>query len=296
MELRKAHIRNFVVFVLPALFLLAVFVLYPTFSTLFMSFVGPEGELTLQNYQSVFASGDIINFKNIQQGQFPFGTLVHNALWIAIHLPLTTFLGLFLAALLRDVKGGAIIKSVIFLGMVMPLVVGGIMIRFMFDGNIGIVNLFLKTFGFPTQTWTAYPETSLLALIFGSVWLWTGFSMIIYSAGLETIPKTYYEAAEIDGASKLRIFFSITIPMLKPITVVVVTMTLLWELKIFDIVYVATMGGPGGSSNVLALQMYLYGFRAWDFSKAAVVAVLITGLTIFAAIPLIRSAGEENVQ
>ncbi|MGC9383165.1 MAG: carbohydrate ABC transporter permease [Kosmotogaceae bacterium] len=296
MELRKARISNFVVFVLPALFLLAVFVLYPTFRTIFMSFVGPEGELTLQNYQSVFASGDIINFKNIQQGQFPFGTLVHNALWIAIHLPLTTFLGLFLATLLRDVKGGAIIKSVIFLGMVMPLVVGGIMIRFMFDGNIGIVNLFFKTLGLPTQTWTAYPETSLLALIFGSVWLWTGFSMIIYSAGLETIPKTYYEAAEIDGASKLRIFFSITIPMLKPITVVVVTMTLLWELKIFDIVYVATMGGPGGSSNVLALQMYLYGFRAWDFNKAAVMAVLITGLTIFAAIPLIRSAGEENVQ
>lgn len=296
MELRKARISNFVVFVLPALFLLAVFVLYPTFRTIFMSFVGPEGELTLQNYQSVFASGDIINFKNIQQGQFPFGTLVHNALWIAIHLPLTTFLGLFLATLLRDVKGGAIIKSVIFLGMVMPLVVGGIMIRFMFDGNIGIVNLFFKTLGLPTQTWTAYPETSLLALIFGSVWLWTGFSMIIYSAGLETIPKTYYEAAEIDGASKLRIFFSITIPMLKPITVVVVTMTLLWELKIFDIVYVATMGGPGGSSNVLALQMYLYGFRAWDFNKAAVMAVLITGLTIFAAIPLIRSSGEENVQ
>lgn len=296
MELRKARISNFVVFVLPALFLLAVFVLYPTFRTIFMSFVGPEGELTLQNYQSVFASGDIINFKNIQQGQFPFGTLVHNALWIAIHLPLTTFLGLFLATLLRDVKGGAIIKSVIFLGMVMPLVVGGIMIRFMFDGNIGIVNLFFKMLGLPTQTWTAYPETSLLALIFGSVWLWTGFSMIIYSAGLETIPKTYYEAAEIDGASKLRIFFSITIPMLKPITVVVVTMTLLWELKIFDIVYVATMGGPGGSSNVLALQMYLYGFRAWDFNKAAVMAVLITGLTIFAAIPLIRSAGEENVQ
>ncbi|MFW6120299.1 MAG: carbohydrate ABC transporter permease, partial [Petrotogales bacterium] len=222
--------------------------------------------------------------------------LIHNALWIVIHLPVTTFLGLFLAALLRDVKGGAIIKSVIFLGMVMPLVVGGIMIRFMFDGNIGIVNLFFKVFGLPTQTWTAYPETSLLALIFGSVWLWTGFSMIIYSAGLETIPKTYYEAAEIDGASKLRIFFSITIPMLKPITIVVVTMTLLWELKIFDIVYVATMGGPGGSSNVLALQMYLYGFREWDFNKAAVMAVLITGLTIFAAIPLIRSAGEENVQ
>ncbi|MFW6120709.1 MAG: sugar ABC transporter permease, partial [Petrotogales bacterium] len=79
MELRKARISNFVVFVLPALFLLAVFVLYPTFRTIFLSFIGPNGELTFENYQSVFASGDIINFKNIQQGQFPFGTFVHNA-------------------------------------------------------------------------------------------------------------------------------------------------------------------------------------------------------------------------
>ncbi len=290
--LRKAKPYHFGIFILPALALMAVFVMYPTLRTVFLSFVAEDGSLTLSNYAEVLRSRDIFN-PGGYEGDFPFGALIHNALWIAIHLPITTLLGLFLAVFLRNVKGGGIVKSFIFLGMVMPMIVGGIMIRFMFDGSVGVVNMALGFFGFPTQTWTAYPETALFSLIFGSVWLWAGFSMILYSAGLETIPNMYYEAARIDGASRIKMFLKITVPLLKPITVVVVTMTLLWELKIFDIVYVATMGGPGGTSNVLALQMYLYAFREWDPGKAAVVAVLITLFTLLAAIPLIRSAGDE---
>ncbi len=83
-------------------------------------------------------------------------------------------------------------------------------------------------------------------------------------------------------------------PLLKPITVVVMTMTLLWDLKIFDIVYVATQGGPGGASNVLAIQMYNYAFIEFDYGKAAVVAVLLTLFTVIAALPLVKSVGEES--
>lgn len=292
MALRKAKLKHFAYFILPALFLLIVFVLYPTLNTIFLSFADEEGRLSLSNYREVFSSRDILDTRGFKRG-FPFGSLIHNIMWIAIHLPLTTIVGLSLAVLLRGAKGGGIVKSIIFLGMVMPMIVGGIMIRFMFEQNVGVVNLVLQTFGLEAKTWTAYPETALFALIFGSVWLWTGFSMILYSAGLETIPNTYYEAAQIDGASKAKMLFKITIPLLKPITVVVLTMTLLWELKVFDIVYIATMGGPGGSSNVLALQMYLYGFREWDFGKSAVVAVLITAFTLLAAIPMMKSAGDE---
>ncbi len=292
MAVRKAKLKHFLYFILPALFLLVVFVLYPTLNTVFLSFVNDDGKISLSNYIEVFSSRDILDTRGFSRG-FPYGSLIHNILWIAIHLPLTTIVGLFLAVLLRGVKGGGIVKSVIFLGMVMPMIVGGIMIRFMFEENVGVVNLVLQILGLETKTWTAYPETALFALIFGSVWLWTGFSMILYSAGLETIPSTYYEAAQIDGASKAKMLFKITIPLLKPITVVVLTMTLLWELKVFDIVYIATMGGPGGSSNVLALQMYLYGFREWDFGKSAVVAVLIAGSTLLAAIPMMKSAGDE---
>ena len=290
---RRAKISHFTIFVLPALILIGVFVLYPCLRTISLSFFS-HGKFTLRNYVSVLTSRDIVNLEGLSKGEFPLGALFHNLLWILIHLPLTTSLGLILAVYLRKVKGGFIIKSIIFLGMVMPMITGGVMIRFLFDKNIGVVNAFLNLIGFTPKTWTAYPETALFSLIFGSVWLWTGFSMILYSAGLETIPKDLYEAAQLDGASRVRMFFNITIPLLKPITIVVVTMTLLWELKIFDIVYVATMGGPGGASNVLALQMYIYAFRGFDFGRSSVVAVFLTLFTLLVSIPMARSVGEER--
>jgi multiple sugar transport system permease protein len=281
-------------FVVPAFALVGIFVVYPVARTVVLSFLDSDGKFVgLQNYIKVLSSREIVNLEGLSRG-FPLGALVHNLLWIAIHLPLTLALGLVLAVLLRNVRGGAVIKSIIFLGMVMPMIVGGVMINFMFDRNLGIFNAFMKIFAIPARSWTAYPDTALLALIFGSVWLWVGFSTVLYSAGLETIPKDLYEAAQLDGASALKIFTKITIPMLRPITIVVVTMTLLWELKVFDIVYVATMGGPGGASNVLALQMYLYAFRAMDFNRSAVVAVLLTMSTLLVSLPLLRTLRDDQ--
>ncbi len=200
------------------------------------------------------------------------------------------FSGLALAIILREVKGASIVKSMVFLGMVTPMIVGGIILQFTFEEGVGIVNGIFEVLGVEqlTRTWTAYPQTSLFALIFGSVWLWTGFSLIVYSAGLATIPKDYYEAAKIDGAGSFRMFFRITFPLLKPMTLVVITMTLLWELKIFDIVFATTMGGPGGTSNVLALQMYIWAFRGFRTNLASAVATILTALTLVVSVWMIR--------
>ncbi len=291
---RKRGSKYAAFFLLPALIMLAVFVIYPVGRTAYISFFDENGTFVgLKNYSKVLTSREIIDLSGFSRG-FPLGALVHNIIWIAIHLPLTIILGLSLAVLLKGVKGGSVIKSIVFLGMVMPMIVGGVMINFMFDRNLGIVNAFLGLFGFQAKSWTVYPDSALLSLIFGSVWLWTGFSVILYSAGLETIPKDYYEAAELDGAGPWKTFTKITIPLLKPITVVVATMTLLWELKIFDIVYVTTAGGPGGASNVMALQMYIYAFRALDFNRAAVVAVILTLFTLLVSIPLVRSVRDDK--
>jgi multiple sugar transport system permease protein len=289
---REKHVRS--LFFVPAILLLLVFVIYPVANTIYISFFTPEGRFVfLSNYADVMSQPELVDPRGFQRG-FPFGALVHNFLWVLIHLPLTVFLGLILAVTLRDVKGGAIIKSVIFLGMVTPMIVGGIILRFLFDGSVGIVPFLMSLVGFTPKTLTAYPDTALFALILGSLWLWTPFSMVLYSAGLETIPDYVYEAARIDGASPARQFFAITVPMLKPVTSVVVTMTFLWVLKIFDIVFVATMGGPGGASNVLALQMYMYAFREFNFNAAAVVSTVLMLLALLVAIPMIRSIKAEG--
>ncbi|MCI2425603.1 sugar ABC transporter permease [Candidatus Acetothermia bacterium] len=281
-------------FLIPALALLSIFVVYPVVNTLYLSFLSPEGKFVfLSNYADLLTRREIINPRGFARG-FAFGALPHNLLWTLIHLPLTVFFGLLLAVILRHVKGGVIIKSVIFLGMVTPMIIGGVLLRFIFDGRAGIVPVVLSIFNVAPRTLTAHPDTALIALILGSVWIWAGFSMVLYSAGLETIPKELYEAAQIDGATPRHIFFKITIPMLKPITTVVVTMTLLWNLRIFDIVYAATMGGPGGATNVLALQMFFYAFRRLEFNSAAVVATILMLLAMVAATPMIRSAWRES--
>jgi multiple sugar transport system permease protein len=272
--------------------MMAVFIIYPAVKTLLQSFFDAEGDwVGLQNFVSLLTNHDTIDLTRFPTKGPPWGSLIHNAIWILIHLPLTVVLGMVLAVILNNIKGGGFIKSVIFLGMVIPMVVGGVIIRFIFDENSGIVPLVMRSLGIESlaKSWTAYPQTSLLALILGSILLWTGFSLTMHAAGLSTIPKDIYEAADVDGAGLFHKFFYITVPMLKPVTSVVIAMTLLWEIKIFDIVYTATLGGPGGASMVLSLQMYLYGFRKLDFNMASAVATLLTFFTLAVGIWLMRN-------
>lgn len=293
MNLRQTKIPLF--FLAPTILLLTIFVIFPVVNTIYISFLGEGGEFVgFDNYAEVFGARNFWNPQNLVEGKPPpYGALIHNGIWILIHLPLSLFFGLLLAVLLRDVKGGALIKSAVFLGMVIPLIVGGILLRFIYDDNAGILNAFLRVVGLGglTRTWTAYPQTILVALILGSVWIWTGFSMIVYSAGLEGIPGELFEAAKIDGASRWRIFRRITIPMLRPATIIVITMTLLWELKIFDIVWVIQQGGPGGGSMVMAVLMYLNAFLYLppNYGVASAIATLLTVMTFgFAAYMVYR--------
>jgi multiple sugar transport system permease protein len=144
-----------------------------------------------------------------------------------------------------------------------------------------VANAFLRLIGLGSYAadWTVFRQTALVSIILGSVWIWTGFAMIIYSAGLEGIPQELYEAAKIDGTSWWKTFWRITVPMLRSTTLVILTLTVLWELKVFDIVYVATFGGPGGASDVMAFDMYLQTFYGLDVGAGAAIAVLLTLLT-----------------
>ncbi len=298
------------VFLAPAVVFLLMFIAFPVLATLFLS-VGLQlnlgavlsgnpadvltGEITAEHYDFVLTHRDTFNLDGFPKWP-PLGTVAHNAIWIAIHLPLTMFTGLALALILRDVKGASVVKAAIFIGMVTPMIVGGIILRFLYTGGVGIVPAFFEAIGVEalSGSWMSRPETVLFALVFGSVWLWTGFSLIVYSAGLTTIPKEYFEAAKVDGASSFRVFTRIVFPLLKPITLVVVTMTVLWNLKIFDIVFAATnpSGGVGQAADVLAIQMFRYTFLTSNFeigfARGAAVAALLTLLTLVATAWLVR--------
>jgi len=279
MKNRLSKLLEVVIFIFPAVILLLIFVIIPAVKTLSLAFLNAEGQfIGLQNFREVLLSNDIINLDRFPTKSPPWGALIHNGLWIAIHLPSVVALGMILAVILRDAWGGKVIKSIIFLGMITPMVVGGGIVTFIFDERSGVVNGILRFLG--QDQWIR------------SILLWTGFSLILYSSGLSTIPQEWYEAAEVDGANSIQKFFYITVPSLKPVTITVVSMSLLWELKVFDMVYTATGGGPGGSSTVLALRMYSLAFRALDPNRSAVIATLLTVLTLAIGLLLVRSTNK----
>lgn len=277
-------------FFIPALLLLLILVAWPVGWSVWLSFQTEAG-IGLANYEEVVTSTDTVNLAGFPDSP-PWGTLLHNAVWIAIHLPLTLFLGLWLALMLREVKGASVVKSAIFLGMVTPMIVGGIIIGFLLRGGSGIVPAFFSAIGVNALAvdWVQHPQTILFGFIFGSAWLWVGFSLIVYSAGLTTIPDEFFEAARVDGASTWRMFTKVTLPLLKPMTLTIVTMTILWELKIFDIVFAITghTGGVARAADVMALQMYRYAFIFGDVGLGAAVATILTLLTFVAAVWTIR--------
>lgn len=279
-------------FFVPAAGLLIFLVIVPVVSTISLSFFsGPGRFVGLDNYARILTSPETVDLRDTD---IPYGTLVNNLLWTLIHLPMSLFTGLFLAILLQRVRGAAVVKSFIFLGMVTPMIVGGIILRFLFDERSGVVPRFFGAIGVKSLAiqWLLFEPTLLFGLIFGSVWLWTGFSFIVYSAGLTTIPKDYFEAAKVDGASPWRTFRHITWPLLRPMTTVVITMTILWELKLFDVVYAATNpeGGVGSAADVLALQMFRYAFATTtpSYPLAATVATILTLLTLVSSAWLFR--------
>lgn len=273
------------VFLVPGLVLLWFFVIWPALQTLSLSFQDKTGFVGLENFRKLFSDPVILNPQRFLRREPPWGALFHNLVWVALHLPITVGLGLILAVVYSRVRRWwvGLARSALFLGIVTPMIVGGVIIRYLFEGHSGIVPQILGGLGLGkpwSSGWMAFPETALWGLILGSIWLWTGFSMILHSAGLSAIDPELFEAARIDGASAWAEFRYVTVPLLRPVTFVVAVMTFLWELKIFDIVYVATMGGPGKASTVLALEMYFAGFRTLDPYRASAIATIITAFSL----------------
>ncbi|MFP4012300.1 MAG: carbohydrate ABC transporter permease, partial [Spirochaetaceae bacterium] len=164
MTKRQEELRSAAIFVLPAVAILAVFIVYPAIATLVLSlFDGEGGFVGLRNFITVLSHEHTLNLDRFPGKSPPWGSLIHNGIWIVVHLPVTLILGIILANVLYNIKGGPSIKAIIFLGMVIPMIVGGVMIRFLFDSSSGVIPHLLRTFGAEgvvTRTWTAYPQTS----------------------------------------------------------------------------------------------------------------------------------------
>ena len=273
----------------PALALLGVFLVYPVLDTFRRSFMDERSKsfVGLDNYRFIIENPQPLVSDT-------HSALLNNLMWLVLFTSVTVALGLILAVLSGRVRYEATAKSAIFIPMAISFVAAAVIWRFMYDFNsdIGTVNATLTSLGGEPTAWlqnTGAPyawftdrgpdtlpqpiQINNFALILVGVWMWTGFSMVVLSAGLKGISTEVLEAARVDGANEWQVFRRIIIPILSPTLVVVATTLVIQALKKFDLVWVMT--GGTFKTDVVATLFFKEAFRIGDFGVGAALAVVL---------------------
>ncbi|MFV2063445.1 MAG: carbohydrate ABC transporter permease [Chloroflexota bacterium] len=221
------------------------------------------------------------------------GAFRNTVVWLLVAVTVPTILGLLLAVLLdRPLRGSRVYKSAFYMPITLSLVVVGQVWIWIYQPDWGLLNTVLVAVGLGdfTQAWLGNPGTSLIAVIVAWSWQQTALSLILYLAALTTIPRDLLEAAAIDGATAWQQFRRITVPLLRPATVVVVSLAVINTLKGFDIVFILTKGGPFHTSENLAMFMYSETFFKYQVGYGAAIGAALFGLAIIVIVAYFRQA------
>lgn len=275
-------------FVGPAVLVLTFYLVYPVIDSLRLSFYGRTGEefVGLDNYRWLFSSDEFHqSFRN-------------NMLWLIVVPTAATFFGLVIATMTDRVWWGNIAKSLIFMPMAISFIGASVIWKFIYDyrsgddAQIGLLNAVVVALGGEPQAWITVPFWNNFFLMIILIWIQTGFAMVILSAALRGIPEETIEAAVLDGANGVQIFFKIMVPQIWGTIAVVWTTITILVLKVFDIVLAMTNGQWG--TQVLANQMFDWMFRGGgDFGRGAVIALVIMVLVVPIMVWNIKQANDE---
>jgi ABC-type sugar transport system permease subunit len=266
-------------FVLPTLALFLAFVGYPIAQTIYLSFTkwtgfGAKNVVGLENYTRMV--GDPIAQR----------ALVVTLIFTAATTIVQTVLGMVIAVLVNEVwrKVGIVVRTILFIPGIVSFVVSGVLWKLIYDPNIGTLNRFLGAIGLENlqHIWLADRATVLPAIIVVAIWGAIGMNMLIFFAGLQGIDPGLYEAAEVDGANAWQRFLHITVPGLRAVTAIVISLGLLNGFKVFDIIFVMTGGGPNHATEVFGTYLYSLAFGStsgslpqYGYASAFSVVVMI---------------------
>ena len=271
-------------FVGPALLLIAFFIIYPAIKTIIFSFQTQTGI----GFNAPLQWTGFDNYTFMAQDDLIRGAIVNNVLWLVIVTPVTVVLGVVFAVLFDRVRYESVAKSIVFIPMAISATAGGAIWALMYapDVHVGTINAILAGIipNFQPISFLGSSGFVNFALMGAQVWLSLGFAVIVLSAALKAIPKDLTEAARMEGATEFTIFRRITVPLMWPTITVIITLTMIGVLKIFDLIYTMTSGGPADASDVLALRMYVESFKNANpgYGSAIAVVLLIAVLPVMA--------------
>jgi multiple sugar transport system permease protein len=264
------------IYILPATIFIVLFAFMPIGMAVYYSMTkfnviqAPQW-LGFQNYISLF------------KDPYFSAALRNTLLYASMDVPTTTIISMLLAALLTSRERNAwtgFVKSALFIPVISSMILVGTLWRIMYNPQMGLINQFLNIFGIDSINWLGSSALALPSVCIVGIWKNVGYFMVIYIAAIMDIPRDLYEAARVDGATGTQQFWHITLPMLRPITFLVVTLGTIWSFQVFDLVYMMTGGGPGKATVTLVSIIYNSAFRDYKMGYACAMAMFLFGIIV----------------
>ena len=260
------------IFLSPPLIVFSIFVLIPLINSFYYSFTNWNG------FNSEYDFVGLENYTRIASDNIFQNSIFNTVIWLISAILIPTILGLLLALLIdSQVRGSNFFKSIFYLPICLSAVVVGQIWIWIYQQEWGLLNIIINLFRENSfeYAWLSKPETSLYSVIIAWSWQQTALSMVIFLAGLTSIPKNLLEASQIEGANIFQRTFFIVIPLLIPATIIVVALSMINSLKGFDILYIMTQGGPFHSSDTLAMHMYNESFKKYRMGYGSAISVVL---------------------
>jgi len=295
MSLLKSKLREIVkhrvsfYFISPFFVMYLLFMVIPIIYSLYLSLFRMRGVsrepifLGLQNYIDL-----IDDPKFLQALQ---NVLSYTALQVSLMMILAITLALMLN--IKEIRFKNLFRLIYFLPVITSLAVASLIFRMILDERMGIVNILLGYIGIASIRWLRDPNVALISIIIMATWRWVGYQVVILLAGLQNIPKEFYEAATVDGAGRFRSVVSITLPLLFPVIFFCVVMSVIGSLQLFAEPYIMTQGGPADSTMTIALYQYLTGFRFFKMGYASAMAYALTVLILIVSLIQMKVFGRK---
>jgi len=277
-------------FIAPSLFGFMVFILAPTIFSLYLSFTDWDLFSGLSGIEFI----GLGNYIELFQSEIVLKSLFNNIIFAIINVIVIMVISLLLALLLnKNLYGKSFIRGLFFFPYISNMVAICIVWMALFNRDSGPINMFLRTIGINNPPgWLTSTSTALPSIMIVSIWINIGYTMVVYLAGLQNVPKELYESAQIDGANTLQKFRYITIPLLANTTFFVFIITLINSFKVFAPVNIMTQGGPGDATYVLVYYIFISAFRHYRFGYAAAMAWIL--FIIVFIITIIQWRGQKK--
>ena len=269
MNRKKKEALQGVIYILPSF--IACFSVLPIFMSGYFSF-------TSYNVMNDPTFAGLENYAKIFKDAYVADAIKNTLAYVVITVPIQTILSLVFAAFLAykmQNKTGGFLRSIMFIPVIASAVTAGTIWRIILNTDGGLLNNLLGVFHISPVNWLGSTKTALISICIVAIWKNVGYFLVIYYAGIMGISKDLYEAARVDGATNIQQFFKITMPMLKPITYLVVTLGIIWSFQVFDLSYQMTGGGPGRSTVTIVMAIYNAAFKQYKMGYACAMAMVL---------------------